>query len=280
MNATTTPTLFIETENHRFAYRRFGNGSPLLLFNRFRGTLDDWDPAFLDKLARQREVIYFDNVGVGGTKGSCPDTIKEMAIDALEFADALQLEQFNLLGWSMGGLLAQAFTLRYPQRVNKLILIGTGPAASPTTEYPGEAFLDIATKVFHMEPEHHQTVFFTPTSSGQEYTNQSLLRMAQRTNDRVPLTQPPTWQAQGLATRDFFNHPTNYFERIKSITQPTLILGAKEDIAFSAHDSTLLYQQIPNSSLFLYSNAGHAFHHQYPEHATQLINTFLNSAVL
>src|ERR1700693_1246899 len=108
-SAETTPTTFVTVGNVRFAYRRFGkpSGIPLVLLQHFRGSLDNWDPALLNCFAKDRTVITFDNRGVGLSAGDVPDTVTSMADDALAFIDALNLTQVDLLGFSLGGYIAQ-----------------------------------------------------------------------------------------------------------------------------------------------------------------------------
>ena len=122
----TTPTRFVPVLQVRLAYRRFGNpaGTPLILLQHFRGSMDNWDPALLNGLAKDRTVITFDNAGVGFSSGEVPDNVAAMAQDALDFLDALNLTQVDLLGFSLGGYIAQHLTLSRPQLVRRLILAG------------------------------------------------------------------------------------------------------------------------------------------------------------
>jgi len=126
-SAETTPTRFVHVREVRFAYRRFGNpvGTPLILLQHFRGSMDNWDPALLNGFARDRTVITFDNAGVGFSSGEVPDNVAAMAQDTLDFLDALNLPQVDLLGFSLGGYIAQHLTLQHPQRMRRLILVGT-----------------------------------------------------------------------------------------------------------------------------------------------------------
>ncbi|GLR19051.1 alpha/beta fold hydrolase [Portibacter lacus] len=265
---------FIEIRGIQVAYRIIGEGVPLILFNRFRGTINDWDPAFISSLAKRNKVVAFDNFGVGATNGKSEDSVEGMAAIAYEFITQLGFEKVNILGWSMGGLIAQVFLLNYPNIVHKAILVGTGPGGSEQTEYPTERFLAVATKVYDMQPEHHQTVFFTDDQKGMENTIASLSRIEKYKNKIQP-TQPITWAAQGMATKNFFASDKDYFTRIKEIHHDVLVAGSKEDIAFSDKNSFLLFKQIPNSHLLLYSNAAHAFHHQLPNKFGQAVEDFL-----
>jgi alpha-beta hydrolase superfamily lysophospholipase len=115
-SAETTPTRFVSVGEMRFAYRRFGNpsGIPLVLLQHYRGSMDNWDPALLNEFAKDRTVITFDNAGVGFSSGEVPDTVAKMAQHALDFLDALGLRQADLLGFSLGGYLAQHLNPQLP----------------------------------------------------------------------------------------------------------------------------------------------------------------------
>src|SRR2546425_4231202 len=138
MTHVTAPTQFVETNGIRFAYRRFGrdSGVPLLFMQHFRGGMDHWDPAVTDGFGKDRPVILFDNAGVASSSGETPDTIDAMAEHAAAFVGALGLSQADVLGFSIGGTVAQAFTLRYPKLVRRLILVGTGPRGGEPTQEP------------------------------------------------------------------------------------------------------------------------------------------------
>jgi len=127
----TAPTQFVDADGIRFAYRRFGKGGgvPLVFMQHFRGGMDHWDPAVTDGFAEHRPVILFDNAGVAASTGETPDTIDAMADHAADFIGALGLAQVDLLGFSIGGYIAQILALRRPELIRRLILAGTGPRA-------------------------------------------------------------------------------------------------------------------------------------------------------
>jgi pimeloyl-ACP methyl ester carboxylesterase len=131
----TVPTEFVEAGGIRFAYRRFGKtgGAPIVMNLHFRGTMDHWDPAVTDGLARQREVILFDNAGVGGSSGKTPTSFPEMARDAIAFIKALGIGKADVLGYSIGGKVAQEIAVQAPHLVRKLILVGASPRGGDTT---------------------------------------------------------------------------------------------------------------------------------------------------
>ena len=275
LNAESVQTHFIKTGKINFAYRIIGDGFPVVLFHRFRATIDEWDPAFINQLGRKNKVIIFDNVGIGLTEGNTPQTIEEIVADAFRFTQALQLKSFNILGWSIGGLVAQVFAMNYKTHVLKLVLVATGPAASGETIFPNDQFLETSR---HDEnpPEDHQVLFFTKDEDGYKETLKSLGRMKRRMSSPIPATKKENWVAQSVAAKDFFYNKEGYFNRLKEVTQPVLIGGAKGDIAFPMIDSYLLAREMPNSRLIIYSNAGHGFQHQYYSHFGNMINQFLS----
>ncbi len=139
----TTPTQFVEANGIRFAYRRFGKtgGVPLVFNQHFRGTMDYWDPAVTDGLAKNREVILFDNAGVSSSSGQVPTSVQEMATNAIAFIKALGLTKVDVLGFSIGGMVAQEITVQAPDLVRRLILVGTGPrGADMSTSKSAEIF--------------------------------------------------------------------------------------------------------------------------------------------
>src|ERR1700752_1148171 len=125
----TAPTQFVEANGIRFAYRRFGkaSGGPIVLNQHYTGTMDHWDPAVTDGLAKDREVILFNNAGVSSSSGDAPITFEEMGPNPIAFIKALRLKQVDVLGFSIGGFVAQEITLQAPEVVRRLVLVGTGP---------------------------------------------------------------------------------------------------------------------------------------------------------
>jgi pimeloyl-ACP methyl ester carboxylesterase len=197
--AETTPTRFVQVREVRFAYRRFGNpaGIPLVLLQHFRGSMDNWDPALLNGLAKDRTVITFDNAGVGFSSGDVPDTAAAMAHDALDFLDALNLAQVDLLGFSLGGYIAQRLTLQHPRRVRRLILAGTGAGRGEGTQDLNQTVLEAASG-----PSSRSgllRLFFEPTETSQAAGAAFLERLQTRTGERDPFLTGLGVQAQRTA---------------------------------------------------------------------------------
>lgn len=129
MTLETTPTEFVEGAGTRFAYRRLGarEGTPLVCLQHFSGTMDAWDPQVVNALAETRPVIVFDNTGLGKSSGATPDNVAQMATDAESFISALGLTTVDLLGYSLGGMIAQLLASQHPKLVRKVLLVGTAP---------------------------------------------------------------------------------------------------------------------------------------------------------
>ena len=179
--ALTVPTRFVEADGIRFAYRRWGRpgGTPLVFLNYFSGNLDDWDPKVTDGLAADYDVILFDNAGVASSGGETPGTFAEMTRDALAFCDALGLKKINTVGFSLGGMVAQQLALDHPDRVNWIILLGTGPRGGE-----GMTFTELSAEE-QADPEQFLlAAFFSPTDASQAAGRAYLKRLAARTQDR------------------------------------------------------------------------------------------------
>ena len=174
----TAPTQFVEANGIRFAYRRFGKagGVPIVFNQHFTGTMDYWDPAVTDGLARDREVILFNNAGVSSSSGEVPTTFEEMGANAIAFSRALGLNKMDVLGFSIGGMVAQEITLQAPDLVRKLILVGTGPRGGQGME----SLTQVAQRIFgaaYDPPEHlWLTVLFSPSEAGQAAGREFLKR--------------------------------------------------------------------------------------------------------
>jgi pimeloyl-ACP methyl ester carboxylesterase len=273
--AETAPTQFLTADSVRFAYRSLGSGSPpLVLLQRFRGTLDDWDPALLHLLARERRVIIFDNTGVGSSSGVVPTSTRAMADAAASFVHALGIEQADILGWSMGGMVAQCLVLQHPALVRRLVLAGTaGPAIPGTLGFSAEV-ARVATKPVNPADD-FLYLFFSLESEGRAAGAASLHRIAQR--------QPPTdlpvvqsaWMAQAAANNAFVNGREIEYEQLKRIHQPTLVANGDQDVMLPTVDSELLAQQIPGAELVIYPGSGHGFLFQYYEEFGRRVLDFL-----
>ena len=271
----TAPTEFVETAGARFAYRRFGHAGPipLIFLQHFRGTMDNWDPAVVDGLAAERPVILLDNRGIGGSSGETPASVAEMAKDIIAFLEALRLDRVDVLGFSLGGMVAQRMLIQRPTLVRRAILAGTGgPGAagmfSPeitkaATKIPGDA-------------ESLLFLFFRSTPSSQAAGGQYLQRMIAR-RDREPDTTSQAIQAQLTAIRAWGETNGDAFSRLKEIEHPTLIVNGTHDAMIPSFNSFALSQQLPNAQLVLYPDAGHGSLFQHPQWFVHDASRFLGT---
>jgi len=279
--AVTAPTRFVEANGIRFAYRRFGKPGKLpLVFNQhFAGNLDNWDPSVLNGLAAQREVIIFDNAGIGASTGEVPKTFAGMATNAEAFIDALGLKKVDLLGFSIGGMVAQQITLDRPELISKLILVGSAPRDMDAGGGQGHVTPETGA-VFGAQynpPENlWLKVFFTDSEKSQAAGREYLKRYALRTNDRDLPPNEKVVPAQIAAIADWGDQPGERFAYLKDIKQPTLVVGGTHDVIVYTVNSLYLAQNLPNAKLVLYPDANHGSWYQYHNEFVTEANRFLD----
>src|SRR3984885_2895629 len=177
-----------------YAYRDTGGqgGLPLVLLQHFRGNLDNWDPALIEALAQSRRVVTFDNTGVGGSTGTTPDTIEQMARDAIAFLAAMGISQADLLGFSIGSFVAQQIALIRPAIVRRLILASSAPqGVAGMHGWAPEVIGAVGTPA--PNPDGYLCVFFTPSAASRQSGVETLGRLTARTEDR---DKPTTWQTR------------------------------------------------------------------------------------
>ena len=229
---TNAPTQFLKTSAETYAYRHFGSGPglPLLCLQHFTGTLDNWDPAVTDPLASGREVILFESAGLGRSTGKVPDTIAGMAKHAFAFLDGLGLKSCDVLGFSLGGMVAQQMAQDRPSIFRRMILVGTAPRGGEDimhldkpslAKYLGDPNLQGYTVL--------QKIFFAPTESSQTAGAAFIERLSRRTEDREPVSGPAVARAQMAAFRDWEKFTGQRFATLKNIPHPTLVLNGIHD---------------------------------------------------
>ena len=275
----TVPNQSIQIDGDSFVYRRFGNeqmdAPPLLFLQHFRGNLDSWDPALVDRLAENREVILFDNRGVGGSTGVVPDNVTDMARDALAFVDALGLTEVDLLGFSLGGYVAQELTLLRPRLVRRLVLAGTAPQGGPDLHRWSDAVFALAT-ADQPTAEDLLGLFFSPSEESRAKGAEYLERAYERQDDRDAPTDLATRDAQLAAITAWGIPDYSKLNRLAGITQPTLVANGVDDQMMHTKNSRLLAERLPNAKLRIYPDANHGFLDQYPELFADDVIEFLN----
>jgi pimeloyl-ACP methyl ester carboxylesterase len=279
-NASTAPNLQITAANGvTYRYRRFGKASstsvPLIFLQHFRGNLDSWDPKLIDTIAAKREVILVDNVGVGGSTGLTPSTNQQMSLDAIAFIDALKLPRYDVLGFSLGGEVAQEVALRRPWQVRRVVLAATGPQGGLDQRQSDPKILGRTLKD-NPGPADFLFLFFTKSASSQAKGAQFLQRLGQRTTDRDAPASLAARDAQLTAWSDWGIPDTSKLVRLAALFQPTLVADGESDILMPAKNSRLLAKHLPNAHLHIYPNAGHGFLFQYPVRFGTEVNTFLD----
>jgi pimeloyl-ACP methyl ester carboxylesterase len=268
------PTRTIAAGGVNFAYRELGpkTGAPVIFLTHLAAVLDNWDPRVVDGIAAKHPVITFDNRGVGASTGSTPDTIQAMAKDAVTFIRALGLDQVDLLGFSMGGMIAQVIAQDEPQLVRKLILAGTGPAG-------GEG-IDKVTRISNLDTirglltftDPKQFLFFTRTPTGRRAGKQFLARLKERTQNRDKAISLRSYAAQLKAIHRWgLQQPSD----LSVIHQPVLVINGESDRMVPSKNTVDLDRRLPNSQLVLYPDAGHGgvfqFHEDFVKRALEFL---------
>ena len=277
---TTAPTQFLEVNGLRYAYRRFGSGSklPLLCLQHFTGTLDNWDPAVTDPLASEREVILFDNAGIGRSTGEVPVTMAEMATHVFAFLDGLRLANCDVLGFSLGGVIAQQMAQNRPSIFRRMILVGTAPRGGEDIMH-----LEKPSLAKHIQdPQNRgyavlQKIFFAPTTTSQAAGAAFIARLMQRKEDRDPPSGPNVGKAQIAAFREWEHFAGERFADLKGIHHPTLVVQGFKDEMIPVRNSYWLAENLPNAVLIVYPDAGHGSLFQYAESFTKNAAAFLSS---
>jgi pimeloyl-ACP methyl ester carboxylesterase len=276
------PTQFLPLQGgERYAYRRFGSGSglPLLLLQHFTGTLDNWDPALTDALAGERELILFDNAGVGRSSGIVPTTVAGMAKHAAGFLDGLGVETCDVLGFSLGGMVAQQMVLDRPTVFRRLILVGTAPRGGEDIMH-----LEKPRLAKHLQDPSNkgysvlQKIFFTLTPSGQAAGTAFVERLEERKQDLDGVSGPDVANAQMAAFRDWERVTGERFAEVRSIGHPTLVVNGVHDEMIPVVNSYRLVENLPNAVLLTYPDAGHGSLFQYHESFARQAGAFLSVA--
>jgi pimeloyl-ACP methyl ester carboxylesterase len=255
-------TKSVEVNGTSFVFREIGKkgGVPLVLLHHLTAVLDDWDPSVVDGLAAQHHVIAFDNCGVGGSGGSTPATVEEMARDAVAFIGVLGFSKVDLLGFSLGGFVSQVIAQQQPGLVRKIILAGTGPAGGEGIVNVGAVLQDAFGKAGAASKHPKQFLFFTQTSNGQAAAGDFLRRLKERTKDLDAPVSNETVQAQIAAIQAWGQGDAT---ALGTVQHPVLVVNGDDDVMVPSFNSFDLARRLPNAQLSIFPDAGHGGIFQY-----------------
>jgi pimeloyl-ACP methyl ester carboxylesterase len=259
-----------------YAYREAGEGAvPLVLLQHFRGNLDNWDPALIDALSATRRVVTFDNAGVGGSTGTTPSFIEQMARDAIAFLDAMGLDRADVLGFSIGSFIGQEIALIRPGLVRKLILASAAPqGAAGMHGWAPDVIGAVGTP--EISPDGVLDVFYARSPSSRRAGEQSLQRISSRTQDPDKATTWDTRQAQYDAACAWGIPNHALLQRLSTITVPVFVANGDSDPMILPHYSYLLAGLIPRARVKIYPDSAHGFLFQHHAEFAAEVGSFLS----
>lgn len=278
-NAAAAPTQYLQVGADRIGYRSVGAGKPMVLVTRMRGTLDTWDPLFIDELAKNNRIITVDYPGVGYSGGKLPPGIGQAADFVIAFADAMKLEKFILMGWSWGGTVAQTVVVDHPGRVTHAILVGTAPPGKQAVAIQ-QAFIDRAFKPVN-DLDDEIVLFFEPRSDfSRRMAKESRTRIRVRSgvDEKIPST-PEAIRAYLAAAEEYHVDAAGRLQKLMATRTPLLVISGDNDISTAVDNWFALNGKIPNAHLIVYPESGHGPQHQYPRLAAEQVASFLRHAI-
>lgn len=270
-------TQFVEADGIRFAFRRFGSetGTPLVFLQHFRAGLDHWDPIITDGLAKDRPIILYNYAGLCSSGGEAENSVAGMARHLIAFLEALGLKQVDLLGFSLGGFVAQQVALDSPDLVRRAVLAGTGPQGGQDMEQLTPGVIHHATGATPGLKD-YLYLFFAPTETSQAAGRAFWDRRHERT-EQDPPSSMAAMQAQAVAMATWGAVPAvGRYESLKSIKQPVLVVNGHDDIMFPSINSYILQKELPNATLILYPDSGHGALFQFSEEFVEHVRLFLD----
>jgi pimeloyl-ACP methyl ester carboxylesterase len=248
-------------------------GIPLVLANYFAANLDDWDPLIVDGLAADRDVITFDYPGIGRSTDATPATVAGFAVDCIEFLQALRLTTVDLLGFSLGGMVAQQIASSHPKTVRRMILCGTGPRGGEKMTFDELSADELNDPVALL-----LNAFFTSSDASQAAGHAYLDRLNRRAADRDTPVTAAAAAAQLRAIRDWGEIPsTDRYAMLSTIRQPTLIVHGTKDIVVDSVNAVILEDNLSDATLLMLPDAGHGAQSQHAEVFLANARLFLNS---
>jgi pimeloyl-ACP methyl ester carboxylesterase len=271
----TAPTLYVEGSGIRFAYRKLGpsTGTPLILLQHFSGNIDAWDPAVVNALAADRPVIAFDNAGVGRSSGQTPDNVAAMARDAVTFIKLLGFSKVDLLGYSLGGCVAQQIAAEHGALVRKLILVGTAAQGGE------EHLLAVLQEAFSNKeaPDPRLPLFFTKSEASQAAGKAFLSRAYARKEDRDTESGSAVTDPQAKALITWCATPDPEHTMLRAISQPALVVSGSHDTMLPASNGFAMFNAMSNAQLLMYPDSGHGALFQHHALFVNHVRTFLDA---
>lgn len=271
----TVPTESVESGGIRYAFRRFGKqgAAPLLCLGYYNSNMDAWDPTVTNGLALDHEVILFDNAGVGASGGETPPTVVGMAQHVPAFCAALDLKTVDLLGFSLGGMIAQQVALDRPRLVRRLILLGTGPRGGE-----GMTFTELSPEEQADPIAFLLGAFFSPSAASQAAGRAYVKRLESRREDRDRPVSRDSAVAQLAAVREWGSIPASgRYVTLKDIRLPALIVHGNKDVVVAPINALILEEHLPNAQLIVYSDSSHGTQYQHAELFLEHVKLFLQS---
>lgn len=277
---------YVEVGGTKFAYRLFGAsaGVPFLMLMHFRGTMDHWDPTFLNPIAATRPLLIMDNAGVGRSGGQVANSFNDWAQYAIDVVSALGFRQIDLLGFSMGGCAAQVFTLRAPHLVRRLVLAGTIPSVGEGVERADVGpFMQLKSAMTEEEQKNaFLDTFFEKSETSRAAGLESWQRIGLARKNRVDYVGPEGSKRQAIAYAKFMNPDfakAASYDRFHEIKIPVLIANGSNDVLLPSSNSYLMWKKVVNGEphLHLFPDSGHGFLYQYAGQFSRLINDFLDA---
>ena len=268
------PARSITANGVSYAYRELGpnSGVPVIFFVHLAATLENWDPRIVDPIATDHHVIAFDNQGVGASTGRVPDSVEAMADDAYSFITALGFEEVDIFSFSLGGMVAQALTVKHPELVRKLILTGTGPKGGKDMDKVARTTYYDIVRAALTRSDPKEFLFFNRNAAGKAAGKALVKRLEERIESRDAKITVMAFRTQLKAIKKWGRGAP---DDLSTITQPTLIANGDHDRMVPSVLSEDLHRRIKGSELIIYPDSGHGgifqFHNQFAPAAVEFL---------